>query len=42
LLQGDLKSFLNDYDTDRAHTGRWTQGRTPAQVGAASKMYSGR
>jgi len=41
-LQRDLESYLVYYNTDRAHTGRWTQGRTPGQVIGANKMYSGR
>lgn len=41
-LQRDLERYLVYYNTDRAHTGRWTQGRTPAQVIGANKMYSGR
>ena len=41
-LEQDLKSYLRYYNTDRAHTGRWTNGRTPAQVIGAAKMYSGR
>lgn len=41
-LQRDLKRYLRYYNTDRAHTGRWTKGRTPLQVIGASKMYSGR
>lgn len=41
-LQRDLERYLVHYNTDRAHTGRWTRGRTPAQVIGATKMYSGR
>ena len=41
-LQRDLDHYLLYYNTDRAHTGRWTKGRTPAQVIGAHKMYSGR
>jgi len=40
-LRRDLKSYLRYYNTDRAHTGRWTKGRTPAQVIGANKMYGG-
>lgn len=41
-LRKDLERYLTYYNTDRAHTGRWTQGRTPIQVIGANKMYSGR
>lgn len=41
-LQRDLEQYLVYYNTDRAHTGRWTRGRTPAQVIGANKMFSGR
>lgn len=41
-IQRDLERYLVYYNTDRAHTGRWTRGRTPAQVIGATKMYSGR
>lgn len=40
-LQRDLENYLRYYNTDRAHTGRWTKGRTPAQVIGAAKMWSG-
>lgn len=40
-LQRDLERYLAYYNTDRAHTGRWTNGRTPLQVIGANKMYSG-
>lgn len=41
-LQRDLERYLIHCNTDHAHTGRWTRGRTPAQVIGATKMYSGR
>lgn len=41
-LRRDLKRYLAYYNFDRAHTGRWTRGRTPAQVIGAAKMWSGR
>jgi transposase InsO family protein len=31
-LTRDLDSYLIDYNTDRAHTGRLTQGRVPADI----------
>jgi hypothetical protein len=31
-LAGDLDDYLIDYNTDRAHTGRLTQGRVPADI----------
>jgi transposase InsO family protein len=41
-LQRDLEYYLTYYNTDRAHTGRWTRGRTPAEVIGANKIWSGR
>ena len=41
-LEEDLRRYLVHYNTDRAHTGRWTRGRTPNEVIGANKMYSGR
>lgn len=41
-LERDLERYLLYYNTDRAHTGRWTNGRTPAEVIGAAKMYSSR
>ena len=41
-LRADLKQYLAYYNHDRAHTGRWTRGRTPAQVIGANKIWSGR
>lgn len=37
-LRLDLDSYLDYYNFDRAHTGRYTQGRTPASVIGARKM----
>jgi transposase InsO family protein len=31
-LAQDLDQYLHDYNTDRAHTGRLTQGRVPADI----------
>ena len=41
-LRRDLTRYLAYYNHDRAHTGRWTRGRTPAEVIGAAKMWSGR
>ena len=38
-LRLDLKQYLRYYNTDRAHTGRWNQGRTPQQVLGKPKMW---
>lgn len=39
-LRLDLDRYLGYYNTDRAHTGRWTQGRTPEQVIGKVKMWA--
>ena len=39
-LRLDLDRYLRYYNTDRAHTGRWTNGRTPEQVLGKVKMWS--
>jgi transposase InsO family protein len=40
-LRRDLKHFLHTYNTDRAHTGRITRGRIPADIiDPARKMHS--
>lgn len=39
-LQRDLVQYLGYYNADRAHTGRWTQGRTPDDVLGANKLWS--
>ena len=31
-LQRDLDEYLHYYNTDRAHTGRLTRGRVPADI----------
>jgi hypothetical protein len=31
-LRHDLEEYLAYYNTDRAHTGRHTQGRVPADI----------
>ena len=37
-LRRDLEAYLDYYNFDRAHTGRHTNGRTPAEVLGAWKM----
>ena len=39
-LRLDLDRYLDYYNTDRAHTGRWTKGRTPDDVIGKVKMWS--
>ncbi len=39
-LRLDLERYLRYYNTDRAHTGRWTKGRTPEEVIGKVKMWS--
>jgi transposase InsO family protein len=39
-LEADLRHYIAEYNQERAHTGRWTQGRTPAEVIGAPKMWS--
>jgi transposase InsO family protein len=39
-LRLDLERYLRYYNTDRAHTGRWTKGRTPEDVLGKVKMWS--
>jgi transposase InsO family protein len=41
-LRRVLERFLLDYNTDRAHTGRITQGRTPEDVLGKAKMWTPR
>jgi hypothetical protein len=31
-LQADLRDYLHTHNNDRAHTGRLTQGRVPADI----------
>lgn len=38
-LQRDLARYLRYYNTDRAHTGRWTRGRTPDAVLGKAKVW---
>ena len=39
-LRRDLARYLDYYNTDRAHTGRWTRGRTPESVIGKAKIWS--
>lgn len=39
-LRRDLDRYLDYYNTDRAHTGRWTRGRTPESVLGKTKIWS--
>ena len=39
-LRRDLERYLAYYNTDRAHTGRWTRGRTPDAVLGKATMWS--
>lgn len=39
-LRHDLKRYLSYYNSDRAHTGRLTKGRTPEEVLGKAKMWS--
>ncbi len=39
-LRHDLDRYLRYYNTDRAHTGRWTRGRTPDAVLGKAKMWT--
>ena len=38
-LRIDLTRYLDYYNRDRAHTGRWNQGRTPEQVLGKPTMW---
>jgi transposase InsO family protein len=38
-LKLDLERYLRHYNTQRAHTGRWTRGRTPEQVLGKAKLW---
>jgi hypothetical protein len=38
-LRRELERYLACYNTDRAHTGRWNQGRTPTEVIGLAKCY---
>jgi transposase InsO family protein/transposase-like protein len=39
-LRRELKTYVQLYNTDRAHTGRRNKGRTPEQVIGKAKMYA--
>ena len=39
-LRRDLEHYLRYYNSDRAHTGRWTRGRTPESVIGKAKVWS--
>jgi transposase InsO family protein len=39
-LRLDLDRYLRYYNTERAHTGRWTRGRTPEDVIGKEKMWA--
>ena len=39
-LRRDLARYLRYYNTDRAHTGRWTRGRTPESVIGKARLWS--
>jgi DNA-binding NtrC family response regulator len=34
-----LERYLHYYNTERAHTGRWTRGRTPEAVLGKAKLW---
>ena len=38
-LRLDLERYLRYYNTERAHTGRWTRGRTPDEVLGKAKLW---
>jgi Helix-turn-helix domain len=38
-LRLDLERYLRSYNTERAHTGRWTKGRTPDEVLGKAKLW---
>lgn len=39
-LRRELETYLDYYNTDRAHTGRWNRGRTPEDVIGKAKIWS--
>jgi transposase InsO family protein len=41
-LRRELERFLSTYNTDRAHNGRITKGRSPEQVLGKAKMWAPR
>ena len=38
-LRLDLERYLHYYNTERAHTGRWTRGRTLEAVLGKAKLW---
>jgi hypothetical protein len=38
-LRLDLERYLRSYNTERAHSGRWTKGRTPDEVLGKAKLW---
>jgi hypothetical protein len=38
-LRLDLERYLRYDNTERAHTGRWTRGRTPEEVLGKAKLW---
>ncbi len=38
-LRRDLERYLRYYNSDRAHTGRWTRGRTPERVIGKAQVW---
>jgi transposase InsO family protein len=38
-LRLDLERYLRSYNTERAHPGRWTRGRTPQAVLGKAKLW---
>jgi hypothetical protein len=41
-LRLDLERYLRSYNTQRAHTGRWTKGGTPDAVLGKAKLWHNR
>ena len=39
-LRRELERYLRYYNHDRAHTGRWTRGRTPETVIGKANVWS--
>lgn len=39
-LRRDLTSYVDYYNTERVHTGRWTRGRTPEDVIGKASIYA--
>ena len=39
-LRRDHVRYLDSYNADRAHTGRWTRGRTPESVIGKARLWS--